>query len=179
MAPKLAVDHLGVTVPDLDEALDFFTEVFGFDLVLKAGPYDDFGYVWPGNEGPEKAKLRLAVVKLGEDYNIELLEYTQREGVTDRPAPQPADRGGMHLAFYVEDIEEFGARLTDRDDITVLAPVQTEHGGPLDGLIWSYFLTSFGVVIELIRWEPGLPYEAECQHRLVPPPWRRQLSATV
>ncbi|WP_349453484.1 VOC family protein [Nonomuraea sp. B19D2] len=130
-APKIAVDHLGITVPDLDEAIAFFVDVFGFDVVLQAGPYDDFGYVWPGNDGPEKASLQLAVLKLGET-------------------------------------------LAARDDIKVLAPVQVEGGGPLDGLIWSYSLTSFGVVIELIRWRPGLAYEAtSTHHRLVPPPWLR------
>lgn len=173
MSGRIAIDHVGVTVPDLDEATAFFVDVFGFDVVLRSGPYDDFGYTWPGNDGPEQASLRLAVLKLGNGYNLELLEYTNRRIAPERPAPQPADRGGMHLAFYVEDVHELAQILTARDDITVLAPVQVEEGGPLDGLIWSYFLTSFGVVIELIRWEPGLPYEATSAHRLVPPPWRR------
>ena len=87
---RIAVDHLGITVPDLDEAIEFFVDVFGFDVVLQAGPYDDFGYVWPGNDGPEKASLRLAVLKIGDSHNIELLEYTNRTGAEDRPAPQPA-----------------------------------------------------------------------------------------
>jgi catechol 2,3-dioxygenase-like lactoylglutathione lyase family enzyme len=173
MAIRVAVDHVGITVPDLDEAIDFFVDLLGFDVVFRSADYDDFGYVWPGNETSEKATLRLAVLKLGDDYNIELLEYTNRVGVEDRPAPQPADRGGMHLALFVEEIEALAARLEARPDVQVLAPVQVEEGGQIDGLVWSYFLAPFGLVIELLRWEPGMPYESCSQHRMVQPPWRR------
>ena len=172
-AVKLAVDHVGITVPNLDVAIDFFVDAFDAKVVFLSGPYENFGYVWPGNEGPEEASLRLAVLTLGDSHNIELLEYANRVGVEDRPAPQPADRGGMHLALYVEDIGEVGERLAARDDIRVLAPVQVEEGGPIDGLIWCYVLTTFGLVIELLKWEPGLPYEATSEHRMVLPPWRR------
>lgn len=171
MHSKVALDHVGITVPDLDEAIEFFTDAFGCKVALRAGPYEDFGYTWPGAAGPENASLRLAVLTLGDSSNIELLEYSGREGSADRPAPQPADRGGMHIALYVEDVYGLGRELEARDDVQVLAPVQVEEGGPLDGLIWSYFLTSFGLVIELIRWRPGLPYEATSENRLVPPPW--------
>lgn len=177
-ASRISVDHVGITVPDLDEAIAFFVDALGFVEVFRSGPYDDFGYVWPGNDGPEKASLRLAVLRLGDSDNVELLEYTQRAVLDDRPAPQPADRGGMHLALHVEDVYGLGEQLSSRADVTVLAPVQVEHGGPLDGLVWSYFLTSFGVVVELIKWDTGLPYEANTSERMALPPWRR-LSSVV
>ena len=37
---KRAFDHVGMAVPDLDQAVDFFVDVFGFDVVITAGPYD-------------------------------------------------------------------------------------------------------------------------------------------
>jgi catechol 2,3-dioxygenase-like lactoylglutathione lyase family enzyme len=173
---RIAVDHIGVSVPDLDEAISFFVDVFGFEVVLRAGPYDNFGYVWPGEDGPEQANLRLAVLRQG-DHNVELLEYSGRSAGDLSPAPRPADPGGMHLALYVEDIYEAEARLKGRSDIRFLCPVEKEQGGPLDGLDWAYLLTSWGLVIELIRWQPGLPYEAATEKRLAPPPWLRSSMA--
>ena len=34
------VDHIGVTVPDLDEAHVFFTEVLGAEYLYRLGPYE-------------------------------------------------------------------------------------------------------------------------------------------
>lgn len=170
---RLAIDHIGITVPDLDEAVSFFVEVLGFDLVLQGGPYDDFGYIWPGQRQSEKGDFRLAIVSHGGTHNVELLEYATRERPNDRPAPEPADPGGMHLALHVEDIHEAAAQLGAHDGVREIAPPQREDGGALDGIHWAYFLTSFGLVVELIQWDTGLPYEATTAARLAPPPWRR------
>lgn len=169
---RIAVDHVGLTVPDLDAAIAFFVDAFDAEVVVQAGPYDDCGYVWEGESAPEKMTVRLAVLRHGGTHNIELLEYTNRERPVDTAAPRPADPGGAHLAFYVEDIHEVADRLGARDDVRVLAAVDTERGGPLDGLDWCYLLTSWGLVIELIRWLPGeLAYEQTTSARLVPPRW--------
>lgn len=168
----MSVDHVGLTVPDLEVAIDFFVEALGAEVVLRAGPYDDCGYVWPGESRPERMTVRLAVLSHSGTHNIELLEYANRERPSSTTPPEPADPGGAHLAFFVEDLEGVAGRLAARDDVRVLAPVDTERGGPLGGLEWSYFLTSWGLVVELVRWAPGvLPYERTTDARLVPPRW--------
>lgn len=53
---RRAFDHVGMAVPDLDQAVEFFVDALGFDVVITAGPYDDFGYVWPGDSGPSEAR---------------------------------------------------------------------------------------------------------------------------
>jgi catechol 2,3-dioxygenase-like lactoylglutathione lyase family enzyme len=169
---RVSLDHSGYTVPNLDEAVSFFVDVFGFEVVLNGGPYENCGYIWPGETEPEKATLRLAVLQLGGHANIELLEYTgtpKIRGNTD--APRPSEPGGAHLAFYVENIYDAESDLRDRDDVTFLAGVEVEQGGPIDGTAWAYLMTSWGLVIELIRWNPGLPYERSTSARLVSPPW--------
>ncbi|MBY3792979.1 VOC family protein [Rhodococcus fascians] len=169
---RIAIDHAGYTVPNLDVAVDFFTTVFGFEVVLYGGPYHDCGYTWPGEKEPEKTTLRLAVLHLGGKSNIELLEYT---GVTSDHgrAPRPSHPGGAHLALYVEDIYEVEKELRLRSDIQFLAGVEVEEGGPISGTDWAYCLTDWGMVIELIRWSPGLPYERTTKARLALPPWMR------
>ncbi|TQR82397.1 VOC family protein [Mycobacterium hodleri] len=171
---RLAVDHVGLTVPDLDQAVTFFTEAFGCEEIFRAGPYSDCGYFWPGEAQPEVATVRLAMLRHGGTHNVELLEYKDRSRV-DRPeAPRPTERGGAHLAFYVDDIHALVDALRQRNDVRFLGVVEREQGGPIDGLEWVYLLTSWGLVIELLRWEPGqLPYEVGTSARLIPPPWLR------
>jgi hypothetical protein len=75
----------------------------------------------------------------------------------------------------VEDIEAVTEILKKRDDVLVMGEVEKEIGGAISGTDWVYTVTTWGLVIELIRWEPGeLPYEETTSERLVPPPWKRK-----
>jgi catechol 2,3-dioxygenase-like lactoylglutathione lyase family enzyme len=168
---KIAIDHVGLSVPNLDQAVSFFNEVFGFETVFYTDPYEDVGWVWPGETEPERLTLRIAVLQHEGQHNLELLEYSDRAAPPETKPPRPADPGGMHLAFYVEDIYAAEQELRQRKDVRFLSPVALEEGGPISGTDWSYLLTDWGLVIELIRWKPGLPYEAHTHARMVTPPW--------
>lgn len=173
ISSRVAIDHVGLTVPDLEQAISFFTDAFGFQLVFRSEPYDDVGWVWPGQTEPERLTLRLAVLQHQNRDNLELLEYRDRAAPPTAVPPSPADPGGMHLALHVEDIDTAAAELGQRNDIRFLSPVALEDTGPISGTDWTYLLTDWGLVIELIRWAPGLPYEQHTPHRMVPAPWHR------
>ncbi|MFI7131360.1 VOC family protein [Nonomuraea sp. NPDC050153] len=168
---KRAFDHVGMAVPDLDQAVGFFVDALGFDVVITAGPYDDFGYVWPGEDAPEKGTLRQANLVLGDSFNLELLEYTDRSVDAAGGAPRPADPGGWHLAIHVDDIHAAAEELMQRPDVQSLSGVIPEVGPPLDGLLWTYFRTDWGLVLELIQWQPGMPYESSTHLRMAEPRW--------
>ena len=170
---RVAFDDVGLSVPDLEEAIAFFVEAFDCELVFTAGPYENTGWVWPGETDPEPLTLRLAVLRQGDTTNIELLEYKDRTREEPNRAPRPADPGGNHVAFFVDDIHGFEQRLRARGDVHFMNATETEDGGPIGGAEWCYFLTSWGQTIELIRWDPGLPYEQTTSRRMVAPPWLR------
>jgi catechol 2,3-dioxygenase-like lactoylglutathione lyase family enzyme len=171
---RWAVDHVGFTVPDLDVALELFCDVLGCELVLRGGPYDDAGYVWPGEKTPERRSLRLAILRHGEAHNIELLEYRDPGARNGAPEPaeamRPSQGGHAHIAFYVSDVNAAVAELRARAGVELLGAVTTEQDGPLQGLEWVYVLLPWGMVIELIRWPPGMPYERTTSARMAPPP---------
>lgn len=168
---RISVDHIGYTVPDLDKAIELFVDAFGCQIVFMGGPYDDAGYVWPGESEPAKTPMRCALLTHGGTTNIELLEYQNKEQENAVP-PRPCERGGAHICFYSEDIEEAINKLRKRDDVLVMADVEQEEGGAIDGAYWVYTVTTWGLVIELMKWEPGtLPYEKNTDVRLVTPPW--------
>lgn len=168
---RISVDHVGYTVPDLDKALDLFVNVFGCEIAFRGGPYEDAGYVWPGESEPAKTPMRLAVVTHGGTMNIELLEYIN-PSQENALAPRPCEKGGAHICFYCEDIEGAVEILRQRDDVLVMGNVEQEVGGAIDSAYWIYTVTTWGLVIELIQWEPGrLPYEKCTDVRMIAPPW--------
>ncbi|MDI9978693.1 VOC family protein [Rhodococcus sp. IEGM 1307] len=162
-----AVDHVGFTVPDLDQAVDFFVSALGCEVVLRSGPDPNVGYIWPGESEAEAAVVRLAVLTHASQHNIELLEYKNTSATS--VAPRPSQPGGCHLAFYVEDVQAAVDHLTQFDGVRMMGQVMTEESGPIEGLDWVYILTPWGMAIELLRWMPGLPYEATTEARLVSP----------
>ncbi|MCW2874814.1 MAG: Glyoxalase/bleomycin resistance protein/dioxygenase, partial [Streptomyces oryziradicis] len=38
------LDHVGLTVPDLDQAREFFVDVLGCEYMYALGPYQDDGH---------------------------------------------------------------------------------------------------------------------------------------
>lgn len=169
----IALDHVGLAVPDLEQELALFEEMFACELVCTAGPYDNTGWVWPGETAPEELSLRLAVLRQGETLNVELLEYTSRTRELPNRAPRPADPGGQHIAFFDEDIRGIERRLRERGDVHFMNATETEYDSLIEGTEWCYFLTPWGQAIELIRWEAGLPYERSTMQRMLAPHWRR------
>ena len=168
---RICVDHVGYTVPDLDKAVELFVNVFGCEIVFTGGPYDDAGYVWPGETKPERTPMRCALLTHGGTTNVELLEY-QNPGQKDAVPPRPCEKGGAHICFFAEDIEEAVKVLRSRADVLVMEENEKEAGGAIDSADWIYTVTTWGLVIEIMRWKPGeLPYEKTTDARLVPPPW--------
>lgn len=168
---RICVDHVGYTVPDLDKAVELFVNVFGCEIVFTGGPYDDAGYVWPGETKPERTPMRCALLTHGGTTNVELLEY-QNPGQKDAVPPRPCEKGGAHICFFAEDIEEAVKILRSRADVLVMGDIEKEAGGAIDSADWIYTVTTWGLVIEIMRWKPGeLPYEKTTDARLVPPPW--------
>ncbi|WP_082653290.1 VOC family protein [Aureimonas sp. AU22] len=98
-------DHIGFAVAFLDEALRFWVDGLGAQLVRTGEMGGEFlGQV----TGAHGAQVRMAIVSLA-DLTIELLEY---RGM-DRPnlPAKPFDPGFAHLAFVVDDIDALLARI--------------------------------------------------------------------
>ena len=84
------VDHIGVAVSNLEEALKIYTDVLGLKL--------------HGTEVVEEQKVRVAFMPVG-DTEIELLESTDPEGPIAK-VNEKRGEGIQHIAFRADDIEE-------------------------------------------------------------------------
>ncbi|MER5636762.1 VOC family protein [Kitasatospora sp. NPDC002227] len=166
----LAVHHVAYTVPDLDQAVAFFTEVLGAKLLYRLGPVADPEGDWMTRQlGVDRAAAaEIAMLRLGPVTNLELFEYTAPD--QRRELPRNSDWGGHHLAVAVEDVDAAVAYLRAQPGVEVLGEPQTiRDGGPIDGDRWVYFRTPWGLQLEVLRMPPGMPYERETKDRLYSP----------
>lgn len=86
------VDHIGIAVVNLDEALKFYEDVLG----LKC----------QGNEVVNDQKVKVGFLPVG-DTELELLESTSEDGPIAKFIEKNGGRGGIqHIALRVDNIED-------------------------------------------------------------------------
>lgn len=171
-----AVHHVAYTVPDLEQAVDFFVRVIGAELAYTldsvAAPDDDPQWMARKLAVPPDAVARIAMLRLGPVTNLELFSYAVPD--QRRALPRNSDWGGHHLAIYVDDVDKAVEYLRAVPGVTVLGEPETIVDGPIAGDRWVYFTTPWGMHLELITMPPGMPYETGTPARVYTPvaPWR-------
>lgn len=166
----LAVHHVAYTVPDLDQAVEFFMDVLGAELLYRIGPVEDKEGDWMTRQlGVHRdASTHIAMLRLGPVTNLELFEYTTPD--QRRELPRNSDWGGHHLAIAVTDVDAAVAYLRAQPGVEVLGEPQTiTDGGPIHGDRWVYFRTPWGLQLEVLRMPPAMPYERQTSARLYSP----------
>jgi catechol 2,3-dioxygenase-like lactoylglutathione lyase family enzyme len=142
-----AIHHVGITVADLDRAIDFYHGVLGLEFANEPSPVFDDPALGPA-VGVPGANLRQVSLVCGESI-VELLEYTQPPSPVDRPLPQNT-LGAQHLAFFVDDAEATKREL-EGNGVEFLSDVNVVDEGVLAGWRWVYFRDPFGIVLELVE----------------------------
>jgi len=151
------VDHIGFTVPDLDEAHAFLVDVLGCTPMYDLGPFADEGS-WMSRHlavADDTVMRRLRFFRLGATPIFEVFEYDAAGQRTEPPAN--SDVGGHHVALYVEDLDAAVDRLR-RHGVTVLGE-PTCSAGPSLGQRWVYFLAPWGMQFELVSYPHGTACE--------------------
>ena len=158
--------HVGITVPDLKEAIAFFEGVFGAINVFQTGPFDvDDAFMARKLGAAPHSRIRdLVFLRCGEGTSVELFEYSGEDS-TARPR-RNSEVGGTHLCFEVEDVFASAERLRALG-IEFLEGPNTVQDGPLAGFSWIYFVAPWGQSLEIASFD-SLGYEKGTPHRL----WR-------
>ena len=147
-----AVDAIGITVADMDRAVDFYSRVLTFE---KVSDTEVSGENYEHLEGVFGVRLRVVRMKLG-DESIELTEYLAPKG---RPIPADSrsnDRWFQHIAIIVSDMDRAYA---------VLRQNKVEHAssGPQTLPAWNknaagisafYFRDPDGHPVEILQFPP-------------------------
>ena len=158
------MDHVGFTVPDLEQAHEFFVDVLGCEYFFELGPFDAAGGTWLSEHlnVDDRAVFRNRHYRCGSGSNFEIFEYIlDGQGVRQ---PLNSDVGGHHLAFYVDDIDAAVEHLRSRG-VRVLGEPQPSAGANA-GQRWVYFLAPWGMQLELVSYPQGKAYEHSSPGRL-------------
>jgi glyoxylase I family protein len=152
-------DHIGFTVPDLDEADEFFVDVIGCERVYELGPFihDDDWMREQLNVSPRSVMRRLRFYRCGFGSNFEVFEWEAAD--EQRGQPRNSDIGGHHLAFYVQDLDAAVAYLRSRGVQVLGQPVASQNASA--GQRWIYFLSPWGMQFELVSFPDGKAYEKD------------------
>ncbi|WP_016776917.1 methylmalonyl-CoA epimerase [Anaerophaga thermohalophila] len=125
------IEHIGIAVKSLDEAIPFYEKVFGLKCYAVEEVADQ--------------KVKTAFFKVG-DTKIELLESTDSEGPIGKFIEKKGE-GIHHMAFAVEDLDtklktagEQGVRLIDK---------QPRKGAEGLNIAFLHPKSTFGVLTEL------------------------------
>ena len=129
----VGVDHIGVAVKNLDEALTVYRDVLGFTL--------------KGIHVLKERKVRVAFLSSGGETNIELLEPLG----ADSPVAKFLEKRGEgihHFAVIVKDIEAVMRKFKDKG---VLLVDDTSHEGAEGAKIaFVHPKSTKGVLLELV-----------------------------
>ncbi len=140
----VGLHHVGLSVPDLEEAKTFYKDVLGFTEV--------FDNSWDGDRpeadqaiGLEKTSAKMQMLRAG-NACIELWEYSNPFPASKDPNYSPANHGWAHIALQVTDIFYEYERLT-KAGMTFHQPPVTNVGEGRSAAI--YGRDPFGNIVEL------------------------------
>jgi catechol 2,3-dioxygenase-like lactoylglutathione lyase family enzyme len=153
------LDHVGFTVPDLEEATRFLVDVLGCDYLYSLGPFADEGD-WMAthlNVHPRTTMVENRFFRLGGQIILEVFHYE----APDRrdTAPRNSDVGGHHVAFYVDDLDAAVEHLRAAGVTVCGGP--TASKGHHEGQRWVYFLAPWGMQFELVSYPGGKAWDRE------------------
>lgn len=116
-----AAHHVGITVADLDRAVDFYSETLGLDVIDR---FSVSGEAFSTAVGVDGATGSFAHLDAG-GARIELIEYEpvgdlRSRGAINRP-------GETHVGLAVDDLDGFYDRI-EAEAETISEPQTTESG---------------------------------------------------
>jgi len=152
-------EHLGFTVPDMEEAHTFFVDVIGAEHIysLPAMQKDDDWMQEHLNVDPRSVVNEIRFYRCGHGPNFEVFEY--QPAPDQRPQPRNSDLGGHHIAFYVDDLDAAIAYLRESGIRVLGEPTASRNASA--GQRWVYFLSPWGMQFELVSYPDGKAYEKD------------------
>lgn len=152
-------NHVGVSVPDIDAAIDWYSRIFGFTVIANPAEVrpdgSHFGDLSSDICGERYEGMRIAHMVTGDGTGFELFEFLGPKPERRADTMEYWKNGFFHVAITVPDVEAKVAEIT-------------ANGGVQRSRIWQLFPEEevtlcycedpFGNVIEIIshRYEQAL-----------------------
>ncbi len=128
------LDHIGIAVKNLDEAMKFYRDVLGLELVEV-------------EEVPEE-KVKIAMFKAGSVY-IELLQGLSEDSAISKFVAKRGE-GIHHIAIRVEDVDTLTKELKERNVRVVYEEPKLVSGGKRK-INFIHPKATHGVLLEILE----------------------------
>lgn len=138
----VCIDHVGLAVPDLDEAIRFHTEVMGWRVLHRESNEEqgvEEAMIGTGDQLPENAQIQL-LAPLNEESTI--AKFIARNG-----------QGMQQLAYRVRDLDAVSATLRERG-VRLLYP-EAKRGTNDSRINFCHPKDTGGVLLELVEPNPA------------------------
>jgi len=154
------IEHVGITVPDLEAASRFFVDAFGaeilFDNITRDAPMEGEHLAEIFGVPTATRAFASRFLRLANGPGIELLEIVAPE---QHPAARPSDFGLQHIALYVDDMTAAAERFQAAGGQMRTGPNPlVRHEAGVGNAFW-YGVTPWGTSIELITSPSPQAYE--------------------
>ncbi|WP_081927172.1 VOC family protein [Halobellus rufus] len=136
--------HYGVTVSNMKEALSFYRDTLGLEIVSEGliEPDTEDGRKFSNFVGVDNPEVKVVFLDAG-GCQVELLEYRSPEGTNANEGVSNNDTGASHFCLEVDDIDEIYEELAA--DIEFLyEPVTLSKGVRV-----AYMFDPDGNIVEL------------------------------
>jgi catechol 2,3-dioxygenase-like lactoylglutathione lyase family enzyme len=148
-----AIDSIGITVDDMDRAVDFYTKVLGFE---KLDTREVAGEQYEHLYGVFGLRLAITTLRLG-DERIELMQFVAPRGRPEPADSQSNDRWFQHIAIIVSDMDRAYAWLREHkvehaSSGPQLLPAWNPNAG---GIAAFYFRDPDGNHLEVLHFPEG------------------------
>lgn len=152
------IDHVGITVPDVNEASVFFEKALNaqtlYDVLPEGGkPFEGAQTEKELGIPPASKIVHMRLVQIGNGPTLELFQF---EGAAQTKAASLNDYGLQHIAVYVDDIEAACKQFEAAGGKLLSAPhplANVEDGPRNKGV---YGRAPWGSLVELITYPDGL-----------------------
>ena len=133
------MDHVGLSVRDMNKAIEFYRDVIGMEKVMDR----EFEHSLAKIVGIQGAGARIVHMKLG-DSIVELFHYHHPKGRKPQADRNQSDLGLSHIGFQVENFKELYQKLLKKNVVFLGEPVEIRPG-----VFVAYFYGSEGEVCEM------------------------------
>ena len=137
--------HTGFVVRDIDKSVAFYTDIMGLTVLVRreaSGERTEKVVGFPG------ARVKIAFLSMGNGHHLELIQYIYPPGA--EPVVNRNDLGASHLAFYVDDLEQFHAEMSQKGLRFITPPPSQVPPGP-GGMKAAYAQDPDGNWVEFVE----------------------------
>jgi len=159
-----AIDHIGITVPDLDWAQSFFETVLGAEFLYDMLPGPVSGPLFEEAVGvpPNTVLNAIRMMSLGKGPSLELFSYSAAD---QREPVRACDMGLQHFAVFVDDIDAVAGRIVDNGG-TIFGRIDDLPGmdaGPNNRFVYTRL--PWGGIMELVSIPSAQAYSKHTSRR--------------